>query len=287
MKRTYVNRLPKGEDVENTNVRIGNGELIVEVEFKEKFKPKDGDFVITPYGNIYIYNSSYAISGRSYKLHGFYAGVNGFGSIIINTDFENGFNGAERLATPEEKDAFLERLEKECHKRWNPKKKCLEDIYVPKFGDIVRLELRDDDLRVSKVIIAVYPNKKLSESPSNFFDIANLGCCNELINCIGPHFKSIRLASESEKQKLFNKLAESGKRWNPEIKQIEDIRWIPNNLEKYWYITEDIEVAFAKYDNMNNLHIFRIRANNCFKTEDAAQKVADQIKEIFKNSKAE
>lgn len=192
MKRTYVNRLPKGEDVENTNVRIGNGELIVEVEFKEKFKPKDGDFVITPYGNIYIYNSSYAISGRSYKLHGFYAGVNGFGSIIINTDFENGFNGAERLATPEEKDAFLERLEKECHKRWNP-----------------------------------------------------------------------------------------------ETKKLEDVRWIPNNLEKYWYITEDIEVAFAKYGNMNNLHIFRIRANNCFKTEDAAQKVADQIKEIFKNSKAE
>lgn len=288
MKKSYKNKLPKELEVVSAGVRVENGELIVEVEFKEKFEPKDGDFVITPQGNIYIYNSNYSINRRSYSLFGFYAGINGHGNMVINNDNKTGFSGMKRFATKEEKTYLLARLEKECGKRWNAEKKCLEDIYIPMFGDIVRIELKEEDVYAKNgVIISIYPNKRNYKDVNSFFDIANLGHYGEFLDKVGSHIKHIYPASEDEKKKLFDKLAEIGKRWNPETKKLEDVRWIPNNGEKYWYITEDLAVAFTKYSDMNNLHVFRAHANNCFKTPEAASKVFKQIKEIFKNSKAE
>lgn len=133
MKKIYKNRLPKGKEVKNTNVRVENGELIVEVEFKEKFKPKDGDFVVTNNGCIFIYNGNYSGLCKE-DFAGFYVGVDSFGDIVIN----NGgfFSRTERLATEQEKSDFLERLKKEYHKKWNAENKCLEDIrWKPNHGD--------------------------------------------------------------------------------------------------------------------------------------------------------
>lgn len=187
MKRTYVNRLPKGEDVKNTNVRVENGELIVEVEFKEKFEPKDGDFCVTENGCIFIYNSNYKL--RSNALLGYYVGIDCYNDITINEDNRFGFSNEVRCATPEEKDAFLARLKKECHNRWNP-----------------------------------------------------------------------------------------------ETKKLEDIRWKPKKGEIFYYINTGYDVVRSQF-NLSTIHV--VENNNCFKNEEAAQKVADQIKEIFKNSKAE
>lgn len=131
MKRTYVNRLPKNEEVKNTNVRIENGELIVEVEFEDRLKPKDGDFLVTNIGCIFIYNTKYNLR----FLKGFYVGINADDEIVIS-DKTSGYSGVERFATEKEKSDFLERLEKECGKRWNAEKKCLEDIrWKPNDGD--------------------------------------------------------------------------------------------------------------------------------------------------------
>lgn len=126
MKRTYVNRLPKNEEVKNTNVKIEDGELAVEVESEDKFNPKDGDFCVNYNGCIFIYNANYKL--RSNCLLGYYVGIDCYNDITINEDNRFGFSNEVRCATPEEKSYFLERLEKECHKRWNEEKKCLEDI---------------------------------------------------------------------------------------------------------------------------------------------------------------
>lgn len=40
MKKIYKNDLPKGTEVESTNIKVENGQIFVEVEFKEKFHPK-------------------------------------------------------------------------------------------------------------------------------------------------------------------------------------------------------------------------------------------------------
>ena len=123
MKKTYKNTLPKNMEVKSTNVRIENREIFVDVEFQEKFEPKDGDFLVTNIGCIFIYNTKYNLR----FLKGFYVGINADDEIVIS-DKTSGFSGVERYATEQEKIDFLSRLEKECHKKWNEETKQLEDI---------------------------------------------------------------------------------------------------------------------------------------------------------------
>lgn len=188
MKRTYVNRLPKNEEVKNTNVRIENGELIVEVDFKEKFEPKDGDFLISKYGNIFIYSDKQSRSNIAYSS---YCGVRRITQDVY-LEFSDDWTIKEgcRFATPEEKYAFLERLEKEC-----------------------------------------------------------------------------------------------GKKWNEETKQLEDIRWKPKEGDYYFFVDSDLKIRRTR--NVTHWDFIRVNINNCFPTEESAQPYADQMKSIFKNSKAE
>lgn len=96
-----------------------------------------------------------------------------------------------------------------------------------------------------------------------------------------------RPATEAEKQRLFDALAKQGKRWNAEKKQIEDLpRWRAEESESYYYV--DLSFNIRKTDDLrsygdNNLY----EAGNYFRTREAAEKVAEQIRDIFKNSNPE
>lgn len=142
MKKIYKNQLPKGMEVTSTSVRVENGNVFVDVELKEKFEPKDGDFVVTNNGCIFIYNSNYSGLCKE-NSSGFYVGVDAFGDIVIN---DGGvFSRPERLATEQEKSTFLKRIEKELNKKWNPETKKLED-----FKPVIRTyqDLIDNDLKI-------------------------------------------------------------------------------------------------------------------------------------------
>ena len=54
MKKKYRNKLPKGAEVKGFNAYVENGEIIVNVELKEKFNPKDGGFLIDADGDIFL-----------------------------------------------------------------------------------------------------------------------------------------------------------------------------------------------------------------------------------------
>lgn len=293
MEKTYKFELPQNREVESTSVRIEDGKVFVYVNFKERFQPEDGDFLVSSYGKVFIYREERAIDKLVY---GCYCGVNRLD--IIHTELSNNWTlkAGCRFATSAEKGVFLAQLEKECNKRWNAEKKCLEDIYIPKFGDIVKVTNRDivkvtnrecRDFKFKRdYMICIYPNKNFSKE-DDFFNLPFLNLNGELVldDTGGSIFcKSITPASAKEKQELFDKLAEAGKRWNPETKQLEDIRWIPKNGGFYWYVTKDLVVAWTTFSDINNADFFRVKCNNCFKTQEAAQKVADQIKEIFNNS---
>lgn len=95
----------------------------------------------------------------------------------------------------------------------------------------------------------------------------------------------IRPATEEEKQFLFNALAKEGYRWNAEKKELERIpRW--RSLSNYYYVGSELEVCVA-YDSANRYDCARYGICNYFKTSEAAKRVAEQIREIFKNSKVE
>ena len=90
-----------------------------------------------------------------------------------------------------------------------------------------------------------------------------------------------------ENQLLFDALAKEGKRWNAEKKCIEDLpRWRAKENETYYFIAIDVEVM----DNIEDggcVDDACYSVGNYFKTREAAECVAKQIREIFKNSKPE
>lgn len=94
-------------------------------------------------------------------------------------------------------------------------------------------------------------------------------------------------ATEEEKQRLLDKLKKAGYRWNPEKKEVEKIpRWRAINGDFYYYLSSFADVI--KNEEKNEvLDNFRYNIGNYFHTREAAQKVADEIKEIFNSSKAE
>lgn len=96
-----------------------------------------------------------------------------------------------------------------------------------------------------------------------------------------------RPATEEEKKMFHYALKEKGLRWNAEEKKVEKLpRWRADLGGNYYYIdtcanVNDDSESFNKVDDERHLH------GNYFKTKEAAERVAEQIREIFKNSKAE
>ena len=194
-----------------------------------------------------------------------------------------------RYATEKEKSAFLERLEKECGYRWNAEKKCLEDIYVLKFGNIVRLNCSCPSSK-RDYIICIMPNKPVPYNyEKDYFDIANIDKgINLNFDCAFNKGDKIIPASTAEKQELFDKLAKVGKRWNPVTKELENIRWRADKNGMYYYLIVGNNIIVKTcIDIRISCDNIRYKNSNYFRTPEASQKVADQIKEIFKNSKEE
>ena len=101
----------------------------------------------------------------------------------------------------------------------------------------------------------------------------------------------IRPAIDSEKQLLFDALAKKGKMWDAQKKAVVDLpRWRAKKGEEYCMVIvspSDIKIfEHEKTDNHSLRESFVLKENQ-FKTLQSAKKVAEQIREIFKTSKAE
>ena len=108
-----------------------------------------------------------------------------------------------------------------------------------------------------------------------------------LFNETGWLNDNIRPATDAEKQRLFDALAKEGKRWNPETKQIEDLpRWRAKEGEKYYFVSDCLDVDFNSEDS-DEYDDSYYEAGNYFKTEEAAERAAEKIRKILKESEAE
>lgn len=97
-----------------------------------------------------------------------------------------------------------------------------------------------------------------------------------------------RPATNSEKQLLFDALAKEGKMWDAEKKQVVDLpRWRAERDCRYYYIKNCDATIHPGDDNRFEVDNNFYESGNYFKTKEAAERVAEQIREIFKNSKAE
>lgn len=162
---------------------------------------------------------------------------------------------------------------------------CMEEKYVPKNGDFVRVA---GNLQDSIAIYNVSKKSDISQRQNKLFFHALLGKTDEKLIINDWMFsREVFPATTDEIRKLEEALAKKGKRWNSEKKCIEDLpKWRADVKGNYFYIssicniTEETECHWSVDEA-------RYKVGNYFKTKEAAEKVAEKIRETFKNSKAE
>ena len=170
------------------------------------------------------------------------------------------------------KDGTIE-VEVELKEKWEPRDG--EICYIKAYYEhIFIFNKLDDD------VIAYVAFTPCTKQLSNFNKIAIIYDTDDI--------RKFRPATDSEKQMLFDALAKEGKMWDAERKQVVDLpRWRAERDCRYYYIKNCDATIHPGDDNRfevdNNLY----ESGNYFKTKEAAERVAEQIREVFKNSKVE
>ena len=152
-----------------------------------------------------------------------------------------------------------------------------EKKYVPKDGDVVSCN----------GVVAIYAGTNGTGGIKTYAALHEQRLQTVVCEMGWGYTSDYGSATEAEKQRLFEALAKQGKRWNAEKKQIEDLpRWRAKKRRAYYYIIQDRMVAYKEeaHEALDN-HNYEL--GNYFRTREAAEKVAEQIRDIFKNSKAE
>ena len=92
----------------------------------------------------------------------------------------------------------------------------------------------------------------------------------------------LRLATEEEKQLLFDKMKEQGLKWNAEEKRVEKLRWRADVGVKYYFVDSLLDVLYIKecWSSLCNKHY---SARNYFRTEEQAEEAAKRVKETLRN----
>ena len=96
-----------------------------------------------------------------------------------------------------------------------------------------------------------------------------------------------RYATEEEKKKLFDKLAEEGWEWNPDTKELVKLKWKPKDDEPYFYPSMykcDFVVNDDKYEN-HSLDICRYAKGWCFKTQEECQEFCNRLNDAINSVK--
>ena len=146
---------------------------------------------------------------RRFRKHcSFILDYNRFGVTTKFADYTN-----PRFATEEEKAKLFQAIEDNGYK-WNDETKTLEELLKFKDGDILTTNL-------GSVFILKEPNE----------DVLCYSCyvaLNDVSRFITSYTKfciknGCRLATEEEKQKLFDAIKANGYHWNPETKTLEKL----------------------------------------------------------------
>lgn len=273
MKKQYKIQLPKGKKVTMTNVDFEDGVMTVNVELENRTNFHEA-----------IHNEVCGVFGK----------INNEWKEVLKA------NGVTKEKIEEMAKESIKELEKDCPDIWDKiiqgyieaisgKK---EQKYEPKDGDFIFVKSRLKPYVTKYSYIGIFHDiiKDDGCSPillmyASLKDESRLVCGNSIEPYNNAEY--IRPATEAEKKLLIDKLAEVNKRWNPRTKSIEVVRWRAEKNKEYYYVTPtyyDVDQTFDRYASIDDGYY---NMGNYFKTREAAEKVAEQIRNILKNSKSE
>jgi hypothetical protein len=94
-----------------------------------------------------------------------------------------------------------------------------------------------------------------------------------------------RPATEDEKKKLFNKLAEEGYEWKADTKELVKLKWKPKDGETYFSaIFSNIDFLFSTCSHIYTGHFtdeMTIKKMRAFKTKDECQLFCDKLNQTI------
>ena len=165
---------------------------------------------------------------------------------------------------------------------------CGDTITIPegckaviKDGSVVfkrEQEFKDGDVLCSVYNSTMVIFKEMHEDHSNrFYTHYNTNhSSNEKWNK-----DAFRLATEEEKQLLFDKMKEQGLQWNAEEKRVEKIRWRAK-MGKYYFLLDRLTFKVDCYiESFDEIDTKLYNSGNYFRTKEQAEEAAKCVKETL------
>lgn len=173
------------------------------------------------------------------------------------------------------------------------KLECGDSITIPKGckaivkdGSVVfereKEEFKRGDVIVSKMneILLVDVHSFENCRLRSFVHIQQDGMLSDSSYSLWNENHTWRLATEEEKQLLFDKMKEQGLKWNAEEKRVETIRWRAKGKEIYYYVgcnmgvyTFSPSTSEDEEDDFNSYNYFRIKEQ----AEEAARRMKEAL----------
>lgn len=90
------------------------------------------------------------------------------------------------------------------------------------------------------------------------------------------------IATDEEKQTLFDKMKEQGLRWNAEEKRVEKIRWRAKKGGNYFLLNRTTFEVDHYYDCFDEVDAKLYKYGNYFRTREQAEEAAKRVKETLR-----
>ena len=147
-----------------------------------------------------------------------------------------------------------------------------------KDGDVLIDDFKSST-RYPHKIIFIYKGKRTLENYDSYVHRSLSGSLIFNDSCCGLDRCKVRLATEEEKQELFDALKEKGLYWNAEEKRVEKIRYRAKKYDTYWFIDSSCCARMTAEDGIgiDNEHY---ESGNYFRNEEDAERFL----EIFRES---
>ena len=155
-----------------------------------------------------------------------------------------------------------------------------EEVREFKDGDVLTSRLnnkfififKEDELKQKKNQNGYYVCHKTNH-------IMNVATKDNLLFC--GYKIDVRLATEEEKQLLFDKMKEQRLLWNAEKKRVEKIRWRAEKGRSFLIVDADSGVCKIFEDNEESVSTL-YNAYNYFRTEEIAKEAAKRVRETLR-----
>lgn len=139
------------------------------------------------------------------------------------------------------------------------------DVIVSKIDEILLVITYDFDSNLLTSFVNIDAHGNLFNNPYQKWNVSH----------------DWRLATEEEKQLLFDKMKEQGLRWNAEEKRVEKKRWRAKKGEGYYFIDNSVHIPSHQEDD-DGVDNQLWNAYNYFRTREQAKKAAEVVKEVLR-----